>query len=345
MFNDGKPDLPLPVLADLAATHFEVRGEMDSLGSERDQNISIATSGDAYVLKVANLRDDLPTLELENEIMQLAAQCELLPRVPRIVASRQHRLIETVEHAGERYAVRLLTLLPGVSARSVPSSAGLWRDVGRAAAHLTKALVGIKNDLNRPLLWDIASAPRTRPFLQYVDDLEHRELLAAVLDNAENATLPGLALLPRQWIHNDLNLNNLLVDPKRPEHVLGIIDFGDMVVEPRVVELAIAAAHQCARERNPLPTIRTMASAFHSVTPLEDTEIELIAPLISLRLTMAVLIRHARAVTSKSHFDRADYAALMGALCEMTRCSHEMAGAIHEELASTYTKSSDERLR
>ncbi len=41
--------------------------------------------------------------------------------------------------------------------------------------------------------------------------------------------MPQLAGLRHQVIHNDLNLHNVLVDPKDGARVAGVIDFGDMV--------------------------------------------------------------------------------------------------------------------
>jgi hydroxylysine kinase len=314
MFSEGKPDLSPQVLADIAAAHFDVRGNITSLGSERDQNVSIVSRSDAYVLKVASLADDLPMLELQNTIMQTAARCQFLPPVPTIVPSRRNRFIEVVEVSQQRYAVRLLTLLPGVAAARVPGRPELWADVGRAAAHLTNALLPVRSDLSRPLLWDIANALRAREFLPHIAADEERGLLASVLDEAEEHTLPQLAQRPRQWIHNDLNLNNLLVDPRAPTHVSGIIDFGDMVAAPRVLELAIAAAHQCGREQDPLPAVTAVTRAYHGVARLDEADLELIPQLVSLRLAMAVLIRHARAVTASSQLDPADYAGLIRAV-------------------------------
>ena len=71
---------------------------------------------------------------------------------------------------------------------------------------------------------------------------------------------PALPGLRAQAIHNDLNLYNVLVDPRDHDVIAGILDFGDMVRAPLVNDLAVAASYQLEPGADPLaPAIRFAA--------------------------------------------------------------------------------------
>jgi Ser/Thr protein kinase RdoA (MazF antagonist) len=83
----------------------------------------------------------------------------------------------------------------------------------------------------------------------------------------------------------------LLTDSVEPR-VTGIIDFGDAVSAPLVVDLAVACAYVLDDSSQPFLRARAMIDAYHTANPLRAEELELLFDLISARLLMTVTITH-----------------------------------------------------
>jgi Ser/Thr protein kinase RdoA (MazF antagonist) len=299
-----RPNLPPAELADIGRRIFGVAGEVKPLTSERDQNAVIADGFAAYVLKVASAGDDPDIIRLQNTAMTLAGRHQPRLPVPRVVQSKDGNGLEFIEFGGKRHAVRLLTRLPGVAIGSLQRPRQLLRNVGAAAAHLDEALAVLEAPHVNDMPWDMSRASDMRAGLTHIGDMDQRQVLATVLDDAAAVTLPALAALPDQWIHNDFNLNNLLAEPEQPDRLSGIIDFGDVLRTARVVEIAIAAAHLGSREPNQLDGTIEVITGYHRVSELSRSEIVLLPRLMALRAAMAVLGRTMHvARVGVGHFD------------------------------------------
>ena len=111
----------------------------------------------------------------------------------------------------------------------------------------------------------------------------------------QERVLPRFGNLRWQVIYNDLNPSNVLVDPDDPDRVVGIIDFGDMVRAPLIVDVAVAATYQLRHTPDPFEAATQFIAAYHSVTPLEETETDLLFDLVATRLAMSVIINTWRA--------------------------------------------------
>lgn len=115
---------------------------------------------------------------------------------------------------------------------------------------------------------------------------------------------PALPGLRAQAIHNDLNLYNVLVDPRDHDVIAGILDFGDMVRAPLVNDLAVAASYQLEPGADPLAPAIRFAAAYHAVSPLQEAELDVLFDLMMARLAMVVAIGGWRAAR---YPDNADY--------------------------------------
>ncbi len=145
-----------------------------------------------------------------------------------------------------------------------------------------------------PFAWDLLYADRTlRRHIHLIEDEEARATIEQVLKTYTTHTLPRLAALPRQLIHNDANDHNILVGPPDARGVApvsGLIDFGDCVMGPRVVDLAVAAAYLALDRTDPVAAVREVTAAWHEEWPLTETEIELIPWLVRTRLAVSVVM-------------------------------------------------------
>jgi Ser/Thr protein kinase RdoA (MazF antagonist) len=188
-----------------------------------------------------------------------------------------------------------VTWLPGVPLAGRPRSPELCRNLGVYAAKLGRALTAFEHPAsNQSLLWNMNEAGRVKEITQHVRDSHLKELVTDCLDTFESAVFPLFASLRSQVIHNDLNPENVLVDPDDQRRVVGVIDFGDMVRSPLVVDVAVAASYMRDFTGNPLAPIAAFVGAYHSVTPLERREIDLVIDLILVRLATTVSILHWR---------------------------------------------------
>ena len=87
----------------LAAALFGVEGHAHALPSERDQNFRIdASSGERYVLKIANALEDAAMLDAENAAMEHVAAHRERVTCPRPVAGRDGRTTQSAARAAGR---------------------------------------------------------------------------------------------------------------------------------------------------------------------------------------------------------------------------------------------------
>jgi Ser/Thr protein kinase RdoA (MazF antagonist) len=105
--------------------------------------------------------------------------------------------------------------------------------------------------------------------------------------------------LRRQVIHADLHPENVLAT--QTGEIAGVIDFGDMLQAPLIMEVAVAASYlrpsaaSVAAEDIALSWIGSLVAAYHSVLPLRDEELELLFDLLRARIAASITILRWRA--------------------------------------------------
>lgn len=316
---------------ELARRLFGIVAAAREISSDRDQNFRLATAdGAEMILKIANGREDLSSLACQNEVLaHLAAAARDIP-VPRVLAPVGGGGMAMVESGDVRHAVRLLTCLPGENASVRARTPTFRRNVGRLAARLDMALADFPWTAgDQRLMWDIKHAAALREDTGYIDHPPHRALVEAAFDRFERVAAPRLGAMPAQVIHNDLNGNNLLVDPARPDSVSGIIDFGDLVCSPRICEVAIAAAHQTFGEADPAAAVADVLAGYDEVSPLADSELDLLPVLVLTRLAVRMTIISKRRTTrpDDTHFDPGVEASVWATIETLVNTDMNISGA------------------
>jgi hydroxylysine kinase len=286
-----------PVGIDIGAvlrTYYGIAGRATRLASEIEPTfvVAIATGGEV-LLKLA-----VGTEAARDAGFQVALLDHLEAADPDLIVPR---LIRTVR--GEAQArlpggvsARVLSFLPGRLMKEAPRSLLQAHRLGGWLARIGVALQGFEhpND-HRPVPWDITRASELRPMLDALDDPARRSRAAAWLDRLEDDIAPRLAAFRRQVVHNDLNLDNILVDAADPDRITGIIDFGDAVRTVLVSDVAIAIAYQLVDEGDTLALAGPFLAGYDAVTPLTETEIAVLPDLIAMRFVMIALIGAFRA--------------------------------------------------
>ena len=297
IMNTTAPELDTDEAAALARRIFGIAGTAHLLTSERDKNFHLAAEdGRAFVLKVTNAAESPEVSHLQTAALRHIKDVSSDLPVPRVwpSLSGDHETVVRVA-AGSDHIVRLLTYLEGDPLYRTESSPAQAASLGRALAKLGLAL----RDFRHPaaahdILWDLKGAARLRPYLVHINDERRRALAEGGLTRFESAILPRLAEFRAQVVHNDFNPHNVLVDPRDPTLVTGVLDFGDMVETPLVNDVAVAASYQVEGD-DPFGPALTFVAAYHSVYPLLPGELDVLFDLIVLRQIMTVTITEWRA--------------------------------------------------
>lgn len=287
--------------------HYDLEVSVKRLLSERDQNFQLSTpDGQQLVLKIANSGEDPQVAEFHNAaLLHLQTYAELHKshvNAPQVRLTREGATHFIIESASEQYVARVVSFIAGIPLADRPPSARLCRNLGIFLANLGVALKEFSHPgSNHSLLWDMQQALSIRRLLQYVPNQPASRLLEATLNEFEDLALPLFPALRAQVIHSDLNPDNVLINPQDPDEVFGVIDFGDMVQAPLVVDVAIAASYLRELEGDPLAQIAEFVAGYHSVVSLTSAEIDILFTLIKTRLAVSVAILHWRAALAEEN--------------------------------------------
>jgi 4-aminobutyrate aminotransferase-like enzyme/Ser/Thr protein kinase RdoA (MazF antagonist) len=277
----------------IAGELYGLEGVISSLESERDQNFRIdSPSGEQFTIKIANSAVDPAVLMMQLEAMMYVATVDQELPVPRVLYSRNNSTLERIEAGdGRNHLVHGLTHLPGRYPPDWPARRALFRPLGACLARLVRALRGFYHpSASYELLWDLKQAAALRSYLQHVPNPEQRQLAEFFLDRFERVVLPEIPNLRSQIIHNDFAPNNLVVAEDDPGEIVGILDFGDVIHTPLVMDLAVPIAQMFRGHEDPQEIAVDTVAAYHEILPLEPLELSLLYDLIATRMTMLNVI-------------------------------------------------------
>ena len=255
---------------------FGIRGCAQSLPSERDQNFLLTDgAGEKFVLKIANGLESRAFLEAENAVLKHVGSRVSFCQSP----------VSSVVTLGDTYFARLVRYLRGVPLAEVqPQSSELLGDLGRKLGQLDHALSDFDHPaVHRDLHWDLANGNRIiDEYSTLIQDVALRDLVLRCRVEFKSG-------VRRSVIHGDANDYNVLVDPEQMI-VTGLLDFGDMVYSYTVGDLAIAIAYVVLDKSEPRAVANEVVKGYTSEFELLDEEMEMLWPLVRLRLAMSVCI-------------------------------------------------------
>lgn len=258
-----------------------ISAEISALTGERDLNFEIK-SAPKRVLKIyPNASEiDLEFLELQDRVLNFL---EDLDRTPSPIAAISGQT--TIRFSGG--VARLLTWLEGEmwAEKSTRNIAELGKCVALVDQKLAKfELIESETKLlDRDFIWNMLQAEK---ILNRLDLITDQKLRVAVSDEVSEFTgnvLPKLKQLKSQLIHNDANDWNIVCGEK-----IRLIDFGDIIMAPRIVGIAVAASYVALDSNDPTFEISKLVRGYHSISPLTLDEIELLLPLTRVRIAMSI---------------------------------------------------------
>ena len=323
------PNFSLADAERTANEHFGIGARAKRLVSDKDQNFCLETNdGSRFTLKIANYAELQLTVDFQNKALRhVAGQDASLP-IPRVIPASNGQLYSSVNHDGRAHIVRVLSWLDGMPMHEGPVGRELTRKLGELLARLGLALSGFDHPgSNPPQMWDMKRAGDLQELLPCIEDPPTSELIGAVLDRFDRHVQPMLNTLRTQVIYNDLNPGNVLLDKTDPQSISGIIDFGDLVKSPLIIDLAIAAAYQLSKGDDPLAGALPLIAGYHAVCPLQQVEMEILIDLILTRLITSLLINTYRTTLfpENREYQMISYKAIKASLVGLSRLHRDAA--------------------
>jgi len=275
---------------------YGLDGEFDPLVSERDQNFRLVTADKSrYVVKIANAAEEWAVTDFQIQaLLHLESKaCRVV--VPSMVRTLDGKLTTTLSSDDRPHTLRVVTYVAGRPLEDVVPDERLAQDLGACVADLDIAL----SDFEHPgdsqlLLWDMQRASELRGLMSHITDSHLRETVSGCLDDFEQNAAPEFASLRSQIIHSDINPGNVLVTESEPASIAGVIDFGDMIRAPLIIDVAIAAAYLRSDAEDALAQMIAFVVGFDGVTSLEDNELALLYDLTRMRLATTITMLYWR---------------------------------------------------
>jgi Ser/Thr protein kinase RdoA (MazF antagonist) len=284
------PDFNPQAVSTAVRVQYGLSGHLQTLVSERDQNFRLQTDdGESYVVKIASGKEEEETTALQIAAL-LHLESEGISNVPRVVRTTAGADCGSIAaQDSTQYRLRVVSWVDGELFQQLQVTPEMAEQLGRKLASVDLALQSFSHPgQRRELLWDSTRASDLQGLVQHIPDSNLRARIERVLGDFRNRVSIALEALPAQVIHNDANPENVLqVSPG-----VGLIDFGDLLYAPRIVELSTAAAY--LRAEQPEYLIAPLLRGYRSLTDLQPAELMQLFDLTRTRLAMTVVILYWR---------------------------------------------------
>jgi len=277
--------------------HYGLMGQLDALGSERDQVYRVTDADRSYILKISNIDEHASTIDFQvSALAHLARQNPSLP-VPTVRPHLNGKAYDVVSFANaDKHVVHMLSYLPGIPMdAAVDVSSAARRNLGCVAAGVDVALQGFFHsaaDLDHP--WIMSRCPRFAPFVHHIADTAAQKRVAGIFSNTASDLLPRIARLRHQVTHQDAHGSNVLINAEQPSEISGLIDFGDMTYSSIVADVAIACDGAAYGAADIVDAMCDVIAGFDSVLALSSEEVDLVFDVMLARNALTATIAAAR---------------------------------------------------
>ena len=291
-----RPEFSVKDASLLLEEHYGLCCTLKEFPGERDRNfLAQEKKGESYVLKISNSCETLEFLQVQHAALERSSKLLEPGRIPIVFPAKNGESLLRVSSAdGSQHWMRLVRYVDGLPmAEYRPYTGEFLRELGRMCGIVTKALHEIPAPPpSHTLLWEMHNVQET--LHEYMPWIKDEKLLCWVkksLDLYSRTIEPLESKLRRGWIHNDFNDYNVLAVPKIsgiPD--VGLIDFGDMTHSYLAAEPAVACAYAMLDKPDPLEAAVMLIRGFHQHFPLEEKELEILFPMIMMRLCLSLTL-------------------------------------------------------
>jgi 4-aminobutyrate aminotransferase-like enzyme/Ser/Thr protein kinase RdoA (MazF antagonist) len=274
----------------IARNVYGVAVSLRPLSGERDCNFhALSADGREYVLKIVDGKANPQTTDCQVQVLRhLAEQDPALP-VPKIYPTQRGADLGLAEQDGITYATFLMGFLPGQLLTEIAPDRSLLRNVGQTLARVDRALHGFFHPaLAQNIAWDVRRLPELMEFAPYIESAGLRRHVVGVA-GVMRERLSTLRGLRSQAIHGDCHAGNVLIDAARGS-VCGVLDFGDMIHAPLILEPAVAMAELLADTASQPGALTAVIEGYARAQDLEAADIAVLYDLILARHAATILV-------------------------------------------------------
>ncbi len=268
--------------------NYALSGSLERLAGE-NLNYLLTMEGARYVVKIVD--DDMPAevVEMEFAAIEHAVAAGFPVNLPKIIQNLFGKIETGINiHIKGSYRLRVISFIQGTVLEYLPDISDiLTRNVGISLAryHLTM------QDFDHPAAhrnhrWNLARAGQHRDKINLLDDSGKKDLMLWGFDAWEKVK-DSLERLPWQFIHGDMNRENILVEGDR---VTGLVDFGDACFNPVVCDLAICLTYMMMDRDDPMEAMATVMDGYTGVRSLSSAERDVLLPLVCGRLATSIAV-------------------------------------------------------
>lgn len=283
------PNLNNSRVKEIVLNLYTLTGKVKFLPGELDINFWVKTETEDYILKLTCAEKcDSEFFNFQHKLLNHLNGGDSTLLLPKIITSTHGKLIEELEIEGKLYNVRLLTWLPGKLWSEMEfHTLQLLRDLGEKAGWLTRLLYNCEDPYpqGQTLNWDISKTSWTKEH-QNLFTLEEKKYITHFYDGFASIE-PQLAQCRKSIVHNDINDNNIIINPFT-EKVTGIIDFGDATYTAIINDLAICVTYSIMHKEQALLAALEVVKGYNSSFSLQAEELEILYWLVGARLVISL---------------------------------------------------------
>lgn len=244
------------------------------------------------VLRIYNTHSDREKIEFEHAVLESLQQVQMSYMVPVPIKTETGETIVQTLDGSEKYAC-LFEYIEG--ATPIEGCYPIAHSFGEAAGELSSVLAKIDPKvapIYRPYYEFQQSYPNCTPEIvldfceqprqEFHDLYKELHIIKAAYEDICHS-LVGIEKLPKQLVHGDLNVSNLLVDLEHTSQVSALLDFEFCTQDIRAMEPAVIIPGLLGHDEE-VETVRRFCIAYGSRVSLSPEEIAVIPLLMTLRL-------------------------------------------------------------
>nr|WP_321575851.1 aminotransferase class III-fold pyridoxal phosphate-dependent enzyme [Sneathiella sp. P13V-1] len=269
-----------------------IEASLTRLDGEYDLNF-LASSDSDYVLKVMRSGCDTDFIDMQCRAFAHLREASAALPIPKVIPTINGDLFTSFKD--EEGQDRLLWVLERMHGKTYadfkPKTDALVHELGTIIGEIDKNLADFTHSaLDRDFKWNLMQGAWIEKDLDVITDPDRKKIISSVLSEFHEIESKLLAM-DKVAIHNDVNDYNILVQGTLTEapSISGIIDLGDMCYAPRICDLAVTAAYMVLETENAVGTLAALVSGYHDAHPLSAEEIDMVWPLLRLRLAVSVV--------------------------------------------------------
>jgi Ser/Thr protein kinase RdoA (MazF antagonist) len=269
--------------------NYRLKGSLQRLAGENLNYLVSSENGVRHVAKIVG--EDMPAqvVEMEFAAIQHAVSKGFPLDLPEIIQNKFGNIETGIKiHINKLHRLRLISFIDGCSLDDKSDISDiLIKNLGIALAGCHLTMQGFDHPAaHRNHRWNLEQAGQHRDKIRLLADPGNAELMTWGFDAWERVK-GSLDSMPRQFIHGDMNPENILVDGDR---VTGLVDFGDACFNPRVCELAICLTYLMMDKQDPLQAVDIFTRAYREKGALTAMEQDALLPLVCGRLVTSIAV-------------------------------------------------------